>query len=298
MITVPQGLRDSPTFWHDAAGHEWLDRLPALVDQTCRAWELQVEGPPRHGSHALVVPVRTAHGPAALRLSVPSRRAAGELRALRFWSGTRVVGLVRATDDGAAVLLQRLDADRPLSGQPTDEVAEVLGGLVADLAAMPPPSDVASTGGEAADLVEHGQSRWEALGRPFALAALDRALELAAGLTTDDPGLAVDGDLHAGQVLPDAGGAWRVVDPLLMRGDPTYDLARAVWTTADRLPDQDAIRRFADRLMGATGLDRSRARAWLEVRTVAYWLWCLEAGLTEDPSRCARVASALAPRPA
>ena len=133
-------------------------------------------------------------------------------------------------------------------------------------------------------------------GRPFALAALERVLELAAGLATDDPGLAVDGDLHAGQVLPDAGGTWRVVDPLLLRGDPTYDLARVVWTTADRLPDRGAIRRFADRLVGATGLDRSRARAWLEVRTCAYWLWGLEAGLTEDPLRCARVVAALVPR--
>ena len=53
----------------------------------------------------------------------------------------------------------------------------------------------------------------------------------------------MDGDLHADQVLPDPTGAWRVVDPLLMRGDPSYDLARIVWTTLDRLPDEDAILR-------------------------------------------------------
>jgi hypothetical protein len=78
-----------------------------------------------------------------------------------------------------------------------------------------------------------------------------------------------------------------------MRGDPAYDLARAVWTTVDRLPDDVAVRRFADALVDATGLDRSRAGAWLVVRTVGYWLWCLEAGLTEDPVRCARVLAAL-----
>jgi streptomycin 6-kinase len=79
-----------------------------------------------------------------------------------------------------------------------------------------------------------------------------------------------------------------------MRGDPAYDLARGVWTTVDRLPDADAILRFTDRLVGATGLDRSRAEAWLIVRTVGYWLWCLETGLTEDPLRCARFVAAFA----
>jgi streptomycin 6-kinase len=57
-------------------------------------------------------------------------------------------------------------------------------------------------------------------------------------------------------------------------------------------PDPDAILRFTDWLVGATGLDRSPAEAWLTVRTVASWLWCLEAGLTEDPVRCARFVAA------
>ena len=58
------------------------------------------------------------------------------------------------------------------------------------------------------------------------------------------------------------------------------------------------IEGFADRLVGATGLDRSRAEAWPPVRTVGYRPWCLEAGLTEDPLRCARVLAALEPRAA
>jgi streptomycin 6-kinase len=71
-------------------------------------------------------------------------------------------------------------------------------------------------------------------------------------------------------------------------------------TCSDRGPqglrDQGAIRGFADRLERATGLDRSRADAWLQVRTIGYWLCCLEAGLTEDPLRCARIVAALVPR--
>jgi streptomycin 6-kinase len=123
---------------------------------------------------------------------------------------------------------------------------------------------------------------------------LGTAVALAHDLTSGEPHLAVNGDLHADQVLQDPAGGWRVVDPLLMRGDPSYDLARIVWTTIDRLPDAQAILRFTDRLLGATGLDRSRAEPWLIVRTVGYWLWCLEAGLTEDPVRCARFVATFA----
>ncbi len=291
-MKVPAGLISSPRFWHDPEARAWLDRLPAAVDEMCMAWSLRVDGQPRHGSHALVVPVESPEGPAALRLTVPGPNAASDVRALRFWGGGAAVAVRRALDDGSVMLLERLDGDRPLSGRPTGEVAEVLGGLVGSLAVGSPPDDVASTADEALDLAERGRSRWHAAGRPVPAEVLGAAVGLAAELAEGDPGLAVDGDLHADQVLPDSSGTWRVVDPLLMRGDPTYDLARVVWTTVDRLGDADAILRFTDRLVGATGLDRSRAEAWLIVRTVAYWLWCLEAGLTDDPARCARVIAA------
>lgn len=287
MIEVPDGLARSPRFWDDPDGRAWLADLPALVEATCREWDLAVDGAPRHGSHALVLPVTAPDGPAALRLTPPGPRAADDLRALRFWSAGVVVSVRRARDDGSALLLERLDADAALTDRPVDEVAEVLGGLAAALAVPDPPADVPSTADAARGLAER---QW-----PEAVPAsvVDRAVGLAADLATDDPGLAVDGDVHADQVLRDAGGAWRVVDPLLMRGDPAYDLARAVWTTADRLPDDRAVRRFADVLVDATGLDRSRAGGWLVVRTAEYWRWCLGAGLTEDPVRCARVLAAL-----
>ncbi len=294
MIEVPPGLLGSPRFWHDPAGLAWLDRLPALVETTCAEWGLRVDGPPRHGSNALVLPVASDGGPAVLRLTPPDARAAEDLRALRFWADGPVVGVLRASEDGSRLLLERLDPDRSLATRPPDEVAQVLGSLVAALAVADPPADAPSTAGAAAELAEHGRRRWHASGRAVPAEVLGAAVGLASDLAVDDEGLATNGDLHADQVLRDPAGAWRVVDPVLMRGDPAYDLARAVWTTVDRLPDAGAILGFTDRLVGATGLDRSRAEAWLIVRTVAYWLWCLEAGLTEDPVRCARFVAAFA----
>jgi hypothetical protein len=39
-------------------------------------------------------------------------------------------------------------------------------------------------------------------------------------------------------------------------------------------------------------LDRDHARDWVIFRTVDYWLWGLNAGLTEDPLRCRRLVTA------
>ena len=294
MIEVPEGLVRSPRFWDDEAGRAWLGRLPRLVEETCERWGLRPDGTARHGSHALVLPVTSADGPAALRLTPPGARSTDDLRALRFWAGSSVVGVLRADEDGATTLLERLDPDRVLSSRPADEVAEVLGHLVAALAVAPAPAEAPSTADEARSLADVGRRRWHETGRQVPAEVLGTAVGLATELTSGPPDLAVNGDLHADQVLPDRTGAWRVVDPRLMRGDPAYDLARVVWTSVDRLPDDDAILRFTDRLVGATGLDRSRAEAWLIVRTVGYWLWCLEAGLTEDPLRCARFVAAFA----
>ena len=213
---------------------------------------------------------------------------------MRFWAGAPVVGLLRAEPDGSVLLLERLEASGPLAERPVDEVAATIGDLVRRLALPDPPGDVPSTAEAARALVEDGPRRWQTLGRPLPVAVLDSAVELARSLADRAPGVAVDGDVHAGQVLrASEGGAWTVVDPLLMRGDPGYDLARSLWTLVDRLPDRAAVRRYADVVVEAAGGSTQRSRGWLVVRTVDYWLWSLTAGLTEDPVRCARVIDAL-----
>lgn len=293
VVEVPDEFRRSPRWWHDPAGRRWLDDLPGLVTVTCIAWGLTVDGPARHGSNALVVPVRSGLGPGVLRLTPGDAGSAADLRALQFWSGRPVVGVIRAAPDGAIMLLDRLDPSTPLSTRAPAEIAEVLGGLVASMAITDPPDDVPSTTDVAREMAAHGDERWRTAGRPLPKSVLEEACSRASELVADDPGLAVNADVHADQVLSRRGGSWVVVDPTLWRGDPAYDLARAVWTLADRLPDTASLWAFGSSLVRSTGFNADRARAWMLVRTVDYWLWCAEGGLTEDPSRCARVVDAL-----
>ena len=45
--------------------------------------------------------------------------------------------------------------------------------------------------------------------------------------------------------------------------------------------------------MSEADLEPECARAWALFRTVDYWLWGLDNGLTQDPVRCARLFAAL-----
>lgn len=103
----------------------------------------------------------------------------------------------------------------------------------------------------------------------------------------------MDGDLHPDQLLQATREPWLAVDLVLYRGDIEYDLARTLWDRIDDMPtDADVVRHFTT-LVEAAALDLERARTWVLFRAVDYWLWGLAHGLTEDPVRCARLASAI-----
>jgi hypothetical protein len=70
--------------------------------------------------------------------------------------------------------------------------------------------------------------------------------------------------------------------------------ARVDQQVPERLGDDDEpIGQRASR--PAVGGDRPRGGGRSFVRSIDYWLWGLENGLTVDPLRCQRIASALAP---
>lgn len=78
-------------------------------------------------------------------------------------------------------------------------------------------------------------------------------------------------------------------------GSPERSVAELLWTRADELPGPHAITGLLGAVVDHGQLDPAKAVAWSFVRTIDYWLWGLENGLTSDPLRCQRIAGALAP---
>ncbi len=280
-----------PRWWHD--GPAWLDALPALVEEQLTRWGLVLDGVVRHGSNALVLPVRRSGEPLALRLTPPSEAVYAEVAALRFWDGRGTVRLVAVDVPAGAMLLERLDATRSAQDLPMDEAVTVVGRMMRRLA-VPPPAGGTTTASLARDRLAALTSDWNRLGRPVPSPLL--ALAQASGRVVAEPStdLAVNGDLHCRQVLRSRAGVWTCIDPRLLRGDIEYDLARVLWSRLDEMVDDIEIRHHLQTAVSIAGLDAVRARHWVLFRTVDYWLWGLAHGLTDDPQRCDRLANAVA----
>ncbi|MFV2021496.1 aminoglycoside phosphotransferase family protein [Micromonospora sp. LOL_023] len=287
-ITIPQSFLNMPRWWQEGA--EWLAELPRAIRLQCEKWDLRIVGELSHGSHAVVVPVTRDGEEYALRIAPPDTDVADQVRALRFWDGRGTVLLIEADVDHGAMLLERLAMHLSLSDRPVDKAVAILGRMIRRLAVAAPP-DVQSTATLARTIADDLEATWHRLHEPFDKAFLAEALDVAPGLSGTSSVLAVNGDLHSGQVLKGSREPWLTVDPLLLRGDIEYDLARVLWTRLDDMADAAEVVAHFETAVAEGGLDYARARDWVVFRSVEYWLWGLNAGLTEDPQRCRRLVS-------
>jgi streptomycin 6-kinase len=285
-IAVPQTFRDMPRWWSE--GSEWLDALPRLINTYCLRWALTVTGDIAHGSNAAVIPVVRGDEPLVLRLTPPEPAVADQVGALRFWNGRGTVQLIDADPPGGAILLERLSINDSLNVLPVEDAIRILGRMMRRLA-IPAPVHVPSTAAVVKARMPAMLAEWERCGRPFPESSLREALEAGRRLSRTESQLAVNADLHSAQVLRGTREPWLTVDPVLMRGDIAYDLARILWTRIDEMSGGDEILHHFKSALSTAEIDRDHGRDWLVFRTVDYWLWGLTNGLTEDPERCSRL---------
>ncbi|MGW1724841.1 aminoglycoside phosphotransferase family protein [Streptomyces sp. NPDC002306] len=276
MIDIPAGLVAAQAKFNGAAGRAFVAGLPRLAAGFLDRWELRPDGPSLHGVTALVLPVRRADGtPAALKMPLVDEESAGEPAALRAWDGDGAVRLLRHDGTTGTLLLERLDAARPLSRLPDpQEAVLVIARLLARLTALPAPAGLRRLGDLAGALLER------------APAALDRVPDPGSGRLLADCAAAVrevlaepgdrllHWDLHYDNVLAADRAPWLAIDPKPLAGDPGFELLPAL---ANRYDPGALLRRF-DALTDVLALDRDRARAWTLGRVLQNCLWEIEAG--------------------
>ncbi|MFI1808058.1 aminoglycoside phosphotransferase family protein [Streptomyces californicus] len=301
VIDVPEELAASQSRYNGTAGRAFVAGLPDLAARCVERWGLRPDGPSMHGMCALVLPVvREADGrPAALKLQAVDEETAGEPVALRAWAaaGAGAVELLDHDPESGALLLERLDERRPLSGG-TDvrEAVGVLGGVLARLVAVPAPEGLRTLGGVVDRMLAAA---------PEAVALLadaaDRRLlaDCAAAVreVAGEPGdRLLHWDLHydnilAGRAEAGRAGEWIALDPKPLVGDPGFELFPAL----DNLFDADEVVWRFDALTEALGLDhdRERARAWTLGRVLQHGLWAAEDGEGRLPPDHAEIARRL-----
>ncbi|GAA1968448.1 streptomycin 6-kinase [Nocardioides panacihumi] len=262
---IPPGLQAYADRGADWAA--WIDGLPAVVRDLLEEWELSADGEATHGNTALVVPVRTATGDAAvLKVGWPHPEAEHEALALQRWGGRGAVRLLRADPHRWAMLLERLQPE-DLTDVWDLRACEIVGGLYGRLH-VPAPPQMLTLSAQA--------SRWAdelaALGRsaPVPHRLVDQARALARSFAADPAtdGTLVHTDLHFENVLAAGREDWLAIDPKPLSGDPHFELAPMLWNRFDELAGRvrQGIRDRFFALVDAAGLDEDRARDWVVVR--------------------------------
>jgi streptomycin 6-kinase len=278
-------------------GRAWMAALPATSGRLARQWDLTFTSEEfRHGYNAVVLFATQGGRPLALKLTWPPDQARGEADALAAWRAQGVVELVACDLPRGALLLERLDASRSLASIPLDEAAATAGALVRTLATEAPRT-FPSLQAAARRLAATFAARQRSLQDPVPGEWVRLAARLAAALAQDPVRCLVHTDLHYDNILASdrPGQQWVAIDPAPAVGAPERTVAELLWTRADELPGPQAITSLLGTLADNGQLDPAKAAAWGFVRTIDYWLWGLENGLTSDPLRCQRIANALAP---
>jgi streptomycin 6-kinase len=258
---------------------EWLDGLPKLASELIARWELRVDGGSAYGNCALVVPVLTKDGVAAvLKVQFPHWEAETEHLALRAWDGNGAVKLLRADPRRFALLLERLHP-RDLTTVDDLEACEIVASSYKRLHVAAGPQ-YRTLSGELRRWIEGFRQLPASAPVPhrYVEQAISLAEDFAADPATD--GRLIHTDLHYENMLAADREPWLVIDPKPLSGDPYYEVAPLIWNRWDEVVASGDLRfRVRQRFytaIDAAGLDEERARDWVIVRQMLNVLWTLQ----------------------
>jgi streptomycin 6-kinase len=292
-IEVPPALADTQR----AEGGAWVRGLPTLVDRMLEQWSLRLDGPVTHGMAGLVLPVVRDGVPSVLKLQPVEEDNACTALGLRTWDGDGAVLLLDHDEPTGAVLLERLDATRPLSVLPDDEALAVLADLLARLTAVQAPPGVRRLADVAAAMLDQVPSAVPLLRSQDERELVRTCAAAVAELVGEAGDRLLHWDLHYDNVLAGEREPWLAIDPEPLSGDPGFDLLPAIdnrWDEVRASGDVDkAVRYRFDLLTDRLGLDRDRATGWTLARVLQNALWDIEDGKqTLEPAQVA-IAEAL-----
>lgn len=281
VALIPHAFAEATATREGAAGREWLDELPTILDEACRRWRRRPSGDVWHGEVALVLAVEHPSGPAVLKASFPHEGNRGEATALEVFDGRGAVRLIDADESRLVLLLERaeplsLDDAVASSATSVDAALHIAGDLAQQLARTAPPgtTTLASTMGPWEEQLD-GQLR--AVPGLVSPAAVARARETMHHLALDRTSTMLHGDLHFGNILRARRQPWLAIDPKGWSGTLAWDAFTVVCGRRDELQQvgdlRRSIRRRVHRFSTAAGADTDLAIACCQARAVSSYLY-------------------------
>lgn len=270
------------------AGDDWLEKLPAAVQQAVALRELTVERVQVPGGRSsLVVLVRRADAtPAVLKLAPPRARPESERAALAHWGGLGAVQLIEPVSTPGVLLLERLHPDVSVRSLPEAKALLEAAGTLRRLWVEPPGGHTFET------VVERTGRQAEAMRASAAVDAevaplVDAALAAREELLAAPPEhRLLHGTFRQSKVLSGERMPWLAVGPDPVVGECAFDLARLV---RDRVEDLIAspsgaatTRRRVKRLAESLDVDQERLRGWTLFRAVESGVRARRVGRPQD----------------
>ena len=288
MAFVPEEFARSTVQLHGEAGRQWLDGLPALVEDLAARWSLTVGPPFAPLSYNYAAP---AEGPGGarlvLKLGVPTRETLTEMEALLAFGGRGAARLVDSDAARGALLLERLEPGTQLAalceaddGAATSEAAAVMRKLHRAVPHQPRFFPTVADWGRG---FARCRAHFGGGTGPFPRRLFEEAESLYAELlSTSAAPVLLHGDLHHGNILAAAREPWLAIDPKGVVGEPAYEVGALLRNPLPQLlrfqqPVRVTGRRVA-RLSEELGLERARVRGWGLAQAVLSCWWAIEDG--------------------
>jgi len=276
-LRIPDRLANTVVSAFGDVGRDWLARLPSLVADAAKAWQLYVGAPFEPGGNVgWVAPVRRADGSdAVLKVECPGHPNPWAAKGLHHWAGRGAVRLFDSDEVTQVLLLERCVPGT--NGDDLDVAAanEVVASMLAELHAVDPPAP-----GEfeplamAVERVRETMWDWfERFEPPVDRGVVAHADELFASLTSSSTEtVLLHGDLGPGNVVLSERG-WLAIDPYPVVGDRAFDVGHDL-SRCDLRDAREHVAFFADRL----DLDARRIAGWAFACCVEVALECTWVG--------------------
>lgn len=247
-LQLPQPFREKIVRAFGETGSNWLRRLPELLERCAERWRLTDCRLSPALSYNLICFARSpAFGPVALKIGVPHPELSTEMKALALYKGRHICRCHDQDEAMGALLLERVMPGLDLDSLPgSRDRIMTAARLIARL-----PIPLADDHGlpSYADWVGRAFARARAEHPAFArlLGLVDTAEGLFSELeaTTNRPRVLLHGDLHHKNILQDAAGEWKAIDPKGAVGLPILEAARFVLNELDRADPAEQPARLA-----------------------------------------------------
>ena len=293
-MKLPPDLVRNATGYGGEPGRRWLARLPALVADAARRWQMEDVAPVQGLSfNYLVRGRRGGRGVVAKFLWAPDVLAA-ETTWLKLQHANGAVRVFDTAPDMNAYLMADLAPLTPLTAADDAAATETLATLISRTSGLPAPAELPRIATWFADLPQ--LERQPLAGVDAAIVGQARAVADALATRPAEERL-LHGDLHHDNVLaPAATSHWTVIDPKGVVGDPAHECAALFrnglgGTTPAHLPR--ILRTRLSILADVTGFEPQRIAGWGFAQTVLSCCWAAQAGRDRHLERGWAVAHAL-----